>query len=430
MKTICLNFNLHKSVLLKKYRFFDIGNDNNYFDKFTTDLQTEIDAKSYIMPLFKMMEQLSNEYKDKFKCSITMSGIAMENFTRAFPEGLRVLRELAQTGNFEITGMPYYHSLTSITDKEELAIQVKKHSDKIYELFGVTPTAFRNTELIYSDEIGRMLYDLGFDTILTEGCGKAIELYGPNVLYFNPTCETQKIITRNQDYSRMFQDGLKNNKLFTPEYFAEKFYDFEEEDEVIYLGVNFSNFLKTEYHNSEVELVKFLKSFVSAIVELGEFVFETPSGVSKNHTPTAPLNVPRPISGMNRYHDLTPWRSNELQEEAIMKITSYAKLVKEANSEVLTDIWRNLQSSDYFYYMSTDFFNNPTYGYKPNPFKSPYEAFINYMNIISDLERRLKEKIKEKERETLTNEEIKDIIKHYESVITDLKQKLDNRTDE
>ena len=133
---------------------------------------------------------------------------------------------------------------------------------------------------------------------------------------------------------------------------------------------------------------------------------------------------------MNRYHDLTPWQSNELQEEALQKITSYSKLVKTANSDVLTDIWRNLQSSDYFYYMSTEYFNNPAYGYKPNPFKSPYEAFINYMNIISDLERRLNAKIKEDEKNKLSDQEILDIISHYEKAIVSLKQKLEDRENE
>ncbi len=427
MKTICLNFNLHKSVLLKKYRFFDIGNDNNYFDTYTTDLQTEKDAKDYIIPLLEMLERLSDNFNGKFKCSMTISGIAIENFSRACQNGIEILKKLARTGNFEFTGMPYYNSLTSITDKEEFAVQVKKHSAKIEELFGQKPTTFRNTELIYSDEIGKTLYELGFDTILTEGCGKAIELYGNNVLYFNPMCETQKILTRNQDYSRMFQDGLKDNKLFTPEYFAQKFYDIDEEDEVIYLGVNFNNFNKPKLND---DITIFLKSFVNAIIKSEEFVFEIPKEISKNLTPVAPLNIPRPISGMNRYHDLTPWQSNELQEEALQKITSYSKLVKTANSDVLTDIWRNLQSSDYFYYMSTEYFNNPAYGYKPNPFKSPYEAFINYMNIISDLERRLNAKIKEDEKNKLSDQEILDIISHYEKAIVSLKQKLEDRENE
>ncbi|MBQ3657176.1 MAG: hypothetical protein II956_10100 [Bacteroidales bacterium] len=425
MKTICLNFNLHKSVLLKKYRFFDIGNDNFYFDFDGIDSATEKDAANYIKPLLGTLLSLTEEFKGKFKCSLTISGIAIENFKRAVPELIDLMKEVYETGCFEFTGMPYYHSLTSVTDKEEFESQVKLHSETLRELFGARPTAFRNTELIYSDEIGKMIYDLGFDTVLTEGCGKAVEIYGTNVVYHNPIKERLKILTRNQDYSRMFQDALKDTKIFTPEYFAQKFYDFDEEDQVVYLGINFNNFSKAGVEVSD--LMAFFKSFIQSVLKSGEFDFETPSEVSKNYKAENPLNCPNVISGMNRYHDLTPWQSNELQQEALQKITSYSKLVKLAESDTLTEIWRRLQSSDYFYYMSTEYFNNPAYGYKPNPFKSPYEAFINYMNIISDLERRLNLKIKEDEKNKLSNQEIMEIISHYEKIIVGLKQKLEER---
>jgi alpha-amylase len=416
---------MHKTVLLKKYRFFDIGNDNFYFDFDGTDAQTEIDDKNYIRPLLETLLSLTKELGDKFKCSLTTSGIVFENFERAAPELLDMMKELYETGCIEFTGMPYYHSLASLTDKEEFEKQVKLHSDKLRKIFGVRPTTFRNTELIYSDEIGKTIYDMGFDTVLTEGCGKAVELAGTNVLYFNPIKERLKILTRNQDYSRMFQDALKDTKIFTPEYFAQKFYDFDEEDQVVYLGINFNNFNKANVDSKD--LLKFFDGFTHSVLATGEFDFETPSEVSKNFKAENPLNCPNLVSGMNRYHDLTPWQSNELQQEALQKITSFSKLVSLAGSDALTEIWRRLQSSDYFYYMSTEYFNNPAYGYKPNPFKSPYEAFINYMNIISDLERRLNLKIQEIERNKLSNQEIMEIISHYEKIIVSLKQKLEER---
>ncbi len=427
MRTICLNFNLHKSVFLKKYRFFDIGNDNFYFDFDGIDSATEEDAVNYIKPLLETLLSLTEELKGGFKCSLTVSGIALENFERAAPELLNLMKELYETGCIEFTGMPYYYSLTSITDKEEFEKQVKLHSEKLRELFGARPTTFKNTELIYSDEIGKMVYDMGFDAILTEGCGKAVELYGTNVLYFNPIKERLKILTRNQDYSRMFQDALKDTKIFTPEYFAQKFYDFDEEDQVVYLGINFNNFNKANVDSKD--LLIFFKNFTHSVLATGEYDFETPSEAVKNYKAENPMNCPNVISGMNRYHDLTPWQSNELQQEALQKITSYSKLVKLADNDVLTEIWRRLQSADYFYYMSTEFFNNQAYGYKPNPFKSPYEAFINYMNIISDLERRLNLKIQEDEKNKLSNQEIMEIISHYEKIIVGLKQKLEERNE-
>ncbi|MBQ5539289.1 MAG: hypothetical protein IIU03_03495, partial [Bacteroidales bacterium] len=342
MRTICLNFNLHKSVFLKKYRFFDIGNDNFYFDFDGIDSATEEDAVNYIKPLLETLLSLTEELKGGFKCSLTISGIALENFERAAPELLNLMKELYETGCIEFTGMPYYYSLTSITDKEEFEKQVKLHSEKLRELFGARPTTFKNTELIYSDEIGKMVYDMGFDAILTEGCGKAVELYGTNVLYFNPIKERLKILTRNQDYSRMFQDALKDTKIFTPEYFAQKFYDFDEEDQVVYLGINFNNFNKANVDSKD--LLIFFKNFTHSVLATGEYDFETPSEAVKNYKAENPMNCPNVISGMNRYHDLTPWQSNELQQEALQKITSYSKLVKLADNDVLTEIWRRLQS--------------------------------------------------------------------------------------
>lgn len=425
MKTICLNFNIHKTERLKKYRFFDIGNDNFYFDDLSTRDIVEKDEKNYVKPLLETLLDLAEEAKGKFKCSITISGSALDIFSDAAKGLIDLLKSLAQTGCFEFTGMPYYHSLASISDKEEFMTQVRMHSDKIHELFGLRPTTFRNTELIYSDEIGKIVYDMGFDTCLTEGYGKAIELSGPNVLYFNPAKERLKIITRNIDYSRMFQDALKDRKLFTPEYFAQKFYDFDEEDQVVYLGINFGSFNQETLDRGE--LIKFFKAFTFEILNSGEFCFSTPSEVSKTYTAEYPFYCPREISGFGRTFDLKPWQSNELQQEAFEKITSYGKLVKLSNSETLTSTWRRLQSSDYFYFMSTENVTNSTFSGKVNPFKSPYEAFINYMNIISDLERRLNLKIKEDEKNKLSNQEIMEIISHYEKIIVGLKQKLEER---
>ena len=174
-------------------------------------------------------------------------------------------------------------------------------------------------------------------------------------------------------------------------------------------------------------MIKFFKAFTFEILNSGEFCFSTPSEVSKTYTAEYPFYCPREISGFGRTFDLKPWQSNELQQEAFEKITSYGKLVKLSNSETLTSTWRRLQSSDYFYFMSTENVTNSTFSGKVNPFKSPYEAFINYMNIISDLERRLNLKIKEDEKNKLSNQEIMEIISHYEKIIVGLKQKLEER---
>lgn len=424
----CLNFNIHKTLKLKKYRFFDIGNDNFYFDDYVTRAEIEENERMFLLPVMKLVKELSEKYGTKFKCSFTISGIELELLEEYSPHIIQMMAELSEMGNIEFVGMPYNHSLCGIADNDEFVRQVVKHSDAIERLFGVRPTVFRNTELIYTDDIGETVYDLGFKSVLVEGTGKNVDLYGHNRVYYNPKTPRLKLIPRDEDLSRMMQDALKDRKLFTPEYFAQKFLDYDDTDELVYVGINSQDF--TVKDNSCEQVIKFLYNLGDKLIESDIVEFLFPSEIAAELQPVGPYHAPVVVSGMNRYHDLTPWLGNELQQEAFHKITSYGKLVKTANSPKLAAIWEKLQISDYFFYMSTDYFNNPAYGYKPNPFKSPYEAFINYMNIISDLERRLNEKVKEDEKDSLSNQEIMDIISRYEKVIHTLKQKLDSRKEE
>ncbi|MCQ2253563.1 MAG: alpha-amylase [Bacteroidales bacterium] len=422
MKTICLNFNLHKSLLLKRYRFFDIGKDNFYFDDYATRAEIERNEREFLRPSLEALLALVRHHDTDFRFSLTISGIFLNLIEKCCPATLEIIQQLADTGCVEFVGMPYNHSLTSITDEDEFVRQVMKHSSEIERLFDTKPTTFRNTELIYTDQIGEIVYGLGFKTILVEGAGRSLDIKGPDFVYFNPLQPRLRILPRNESISRMLEDALKDKKLFTPVYFAERLYEIDEYDDMIYMGLNFEYFDSTRYHNNEV--LMFIKNLSEKIIGSGVYRFQTPGETAYEYQPVGPFKSVTPLSGMNRYHDMTPWQGNELQQEALEKIASLQHSVKVANHKVLKEIWENLQCSDYFYYMSTEYFNNPTYGYKPNPFKSPYEAFINYMNILGDLERRLNEKIKQDEADSMTDEQIKDVISFYEKEISLLKQKL------
>ncbi len=422
MKTICLNFNIHKPLLLRKYRFFDIGNNNFYFDDYATRAEIGRNEREFLKPTLESLLALVNHHEGLFRFSLTISGLALGLIEQCCPDALALLQKLADTSCVEFVAMPYNHSLASLADAEEFQHQATKHAAEIERLFGCRPTTFRNTELIYTDAIGAMVYKMGFDTMLVEGAGRSLDIKGPDFVYFNPEQPRLRILPRNESISRMLEDALKDKKLFTPKYFAERLYEVDEYDDVIYLGLNFEYFDTTQYHNNEVLL--FIKNLTEKIIDSGVYVFQTPGMAAQQYQPVGPLKAVAPISGMNRYHDMTPWQGNELQQEAFRKVSALQSLVKTANREALTDIWEKLQCSDYFYYMSTEYFNNPTYGYKPNPYKSPYEAFINYMNILGDLERRLNERIKEDAADSLSDEQIHDIISHYEKEIAMLKQKL------
>ncbi len=422
MKTICLNFNIHKPLLLKKYRFFDIGKDNFYFDDYATRAEVERNEREFLKPSLESMLALVRHHGDKFRFSLTISGFALALIEECCPDTLKVLQDLGDTGCVEFVGMPYNHSLSSINDEEEFARQVRRHSDEIERLFDVRPVTFRNTELIYTDAIGALVYNLGFRTVLVEGAGRSLDIKGPDFVYFSSEQPRLRVLPRNENISRMLEDALKDKKLFTPKYFAERLYEIDEYDDMIYLGLNFEYFDSTRYNNNEV--LMFIKNLSEKIVNSGVYKFQTPGEAADEYQPVGPFKSITPLSGMNRFHDMTPWQGNELQQEALQKISMLRTSVRRAGHDVLTDIWEKLQCSDYFYYMSTEYFNNPAYGYKPNPFKSPYEAFINYMNILGDLERRLNEKVRLNEESSMTDEQIREIISHYEDEIFQLKQKL------
>ncbi|MBQ2097067.1 MAG: hypothetical protein II480_02735, partial [Bacteroidales bacterium] len=312
------------------------------------------------------------------------------------------------------------HSLCALKDEKEFIHEVQKHSSEMKRIVGVTPTTFRNTELIYTDKIGKIAYDLGFDTVLAEGAGPGLDSRGAGFVYFNPLQPRQHIITRNVSISRILNDSLKDISHFTPEYLASKLYEIDDEDNILYMGISFENMDGTSGNRQQVPA--FIQKCIEILIESGYFEFGTVSEAAHKYAPVAPYHATLPVSGMTRKHDLSPWQGNELQKEALRKITALGDLVKAANSDTLTDIWERLQCSDYFYFMSTD-----NLDYKTNPFKTPYDAFISYMNIIDDLTRRLNKKAEKNNADNMTKQQIKDTISFYEKEIVSLQRKLNGK---
>lgn len=417
MKTICLNLNIHKTHRLKKYDFFDIGHNNFYFDDMVIQTDAEQRNRDFVAPMFDVLFGLIEKYGKAFRVSITVSGFVLELLDKYYSPLLERYRALYETGCVEYVGMPYYHSLASLVDMDEFVRQVKKHSSEIYRLIGAKPTTFRNTELIYTDKIGLAAYDMGFDTVLAEGVGTEVDTRGVNFVYFNPLQPRQHIVTRNISISRILEDSLKEIKIFTPDYFVSKLFDIDEDDDMVYLGLNFEQMDGTKSNREEVPL--FVKSIIESMIESRGFEFLTVGEASRKYQPVAPYHAAMPVSGMTRKHDISPWQGNELQKEALRKIMALGSLIRMADNDTLTEIWGRLQCSDYFYYMSTDHID-----YKPNQFKSPYDAFISYMNIIDDLTRRLDQKIEKKHAENMTDQQIKDVISFYEKEIVSLRRKL------
>ena len=299
-------------------------------------------------------------------------------------------RELAATGAVEFLCETCNHSLSSLKSENEFKHQVLKHKATIEKYFGVTPVTFRNTELIYSDAIGKQVYDLGFKTVLTEGAKHILGWKSPNYVYSNEIKSSQKLLLRNYVLSDDIAFRFAGSGL-TAEQFVAKVN--AEEGDIVNLFMDYETF--GEHQRSASGIFDFLNALPAAILAAG-LDFCTPSEAAQRYQPVAPLHVPFPISWADEERDTSAWLGNELQEEAFNKLYALEADVYKTKDENLISVYRKLQESDHFYYMCTKFFSDGSVHSYFNPYDTPYEAFINYMNVLADFELRVKEHLKNK----------------------------------
>ena len=391
MKTICLYFQVHQPLRLRRYRFFDIGNDHYYYDDYSNErIMSRLAATSYL-PTNKLLLKMINEHKGDFKVTFSISGLAIEQFKLYAPEVLESFQELAKTGHVEFLAETYSHSLSSLEDRVAFQTEVDAHKKLIEELFDQKPTVFRNTELIYSDRIGEMVYDMGFKGILTEGAKHILGWKSPNYIYTNAINPKLKVFLKNyklsDDIAFRFGNTDWNEWPLTAEKFVGWINDTDDKEELFNLFIDYETF--GEHQKADTGIFEFLEYFPKEVLKNKNLKFSTPSKIIKEIQPIAPVHVPHAISWADEERDLTAWLGNEMQQEAFGKL--YALLPKIAmctDTRILKD-WDYLQTSDHFYYMSTKFFSDGEMHAYFNPYETPYEAFINYMNVLSDFTIRL-----------------------------------------
>jgi alpha-amylase len=383
---------------LRQYRFFDIGKDHYYYDDFTNRSILRKVADRCYLPANKLMLELIKEYGTQFKISFSISGIALSQFEQFAPDVLDSFRALAKTGAVEFLSETYAHSLASLKDPEEFRAQVEEHAKVIKKHFGKKPVTFRNTELIYSDEIGAMVADMGYTAMLTEGAKHVLGWKSPNYLYTNAINPKLKILLKNyelsDDIAFRFSDHTWNEWPLTAEKYVEWLNVAAKKDEIINLFMDYETF--GEHQSAETGIFDFLKHLPARVFSHSNFEFLTPAEVVEKHQPVAPLNVPYPISWADEERDLSAWLGNELQNEAFDQLYRLGAKIKARNEKKLWGEFRSLQASDHFYYMCTKFFSDGAVHKAFMPYDTPYEAFINYMNVVSDFTTRV-EKPVEKE---------------------------------
>ncbi len=385
-KSICFYFQVHQPDRLRLYRFFDIGRESYYFDDFANKTILRRVADRCYLPANKLMLEMLEKYKGAFKVTYSISGSVIEQFQKYTPEVIESFRALAATGCVEFLAETYSHSLSSLISETEFKEQVTLHSSMIEKNFGVKPTVFRNTELIYSDSIGAMVADMGYTAMLTEGAKHILGWKSPNYLYTNAIKPQLKLLLKNftlsDDIAFRFSNRSWENWPLTSEKFASWISESLSQDEIVNLFMDYETF--GEHQNASTGIFDFLRNIPQTILSSTKFVFDTPSGICKRHQPVAPLHVPFPISWADEERDTSAWLGNELQDEAYNKLYALEQSVRKSNNPEITDNFRKLQESDHFYYMCTKFFSDGAVHKYFNPYDTPYEAFINYMNVISD----------------------------------------------
>ena len=385
-KSICLYFQVHQPNRLRLYRFFDIGKDSHYYDDFANRTILRRVAQKCYLPMNALLLELIEANKGAFKVAFSISGSVLEQFDRYAPEVIESFRKLAQTGCVEFLSETYYHSLASLASEAEFKHQVLKHKEAIEHYFGVTPKTFRNTELIYSDAIGEMVYGMGFKAMLTEGAKHVLGWKSPNFVYNCAMAKNLKLLLKNSslsdDIAFRFSDRGWSDWPLTGEKYLTWLKSSAQNEEIVNLFMDYETF--GEHQKASSGIFDFMRYLPETVLADGEFEFVTPTQAAKKHTPVGDLDVMDPISWADEERDVTAWLGNELQNDAFNKLYDQVEKLGLLNDEGLWSDFGHLQESDHFYYMCTKFFSDGAVHKYFNPYDTPYEAFINYMNVLSD----------------------------------------------
>ena len=385
MKAICFYFQIHQPFRLKTYRFFDIGNDHYYYDDFANDdIITRIAHRSYL-PANEMLKEMIAQYGKKFKVGFSISGTALEQLEQYVPEFIDSMKELAATGCVEFLSETYAHSLASLQDVEEFVAQVKAHDEKIFQLFGQRPKVFRNTELIYNDDISAMIHSMGFKGAITDGAKHILGWKSPNYVYTSAAAPKLKLLLKNSklsdDITFRFSNSEWVNYPLTADTYIDWIASLPQEEQIVNLFMNYDTF--GELQPRESGIFEFMKALPRFAAE-HDIQFLTPSEVISKLKPVGELSVLHPISWTDEARDTSAWLGNTLQNEAVEKLYSIGERVRLCQDKRIKQDWNYLQASDHFFYMCTKHSSDGSVHSHYSPYDSPYAAFTNYMNVLSD----------------------------------------------
>ncbi len=392
MKNICFYFKIHQPFRLKRYRFFDIGNDHYYYDDFANDEIISRLAEQSYFPMVRTLLAMIQEYGSDFKFALSITGTAIEQIQLYVPELIDELKKLSDTGCVEFLSETYSHSLSSLEDPEEFIREVKAHDDLIWQLFRKRPEVFTNTELIYDDDVALLLNSMGFHTAVTEGAKHILGWKSPNYLYKAASCPSLSLLLTNdklsEDISRRFAKTDWDEYPLTADKYMGWIAAIPEDEQVINLYFSIDTF--GSFLPAESGIFDFMRA-IPRFAKEHEISLVTPSEAVKKLKPVGELAIPYPISGTDEARDVSAWKGNGLQREALEKLYSVAERVSLCSDKRLKQDWEYLQSSDHFYYMSTKNLDDGAAHSSFSPYDSPFSAFTNYMNVLADFIVRVQE---------------------------------------
>ena len=433
MKTICFYFQVHQPYRLRRYRFFDIAENHDYFDDYLNKSIIRKVAEKCYLPTNKLLLDLINESDGKFRISYSISGTAIDQFEMYAPDVLESFKRLAETGCVEFLSETYSHSLSSLRSLPEFTRQIELHRKKIQQHFNQTPTVFRNTELIYSDNIGNDIANMGFKGMLSEGAKHILGWKSPNFVYNNAINPKLKLLLKNytlsDDIAFRFSNQAWGEWPLTTEKFVHWLNSIDEGDEIVNLFMDYETF--GEHQWEETGIFDFMRNLPKRVFSDSNFEFLTPSQAIEKHQPVAKMHVQYPISWADEERDLTAWLGNNLQDEAFNKLYSLLDKMNFVIDQNLLRDWKYLQTSDHFYYMCTKWFSDGDVHKYFNPYDSPYDAFINYMNVLSDFMMRVDKYLEEQKIDVhnYSTSEISQMIAYYQRKIDEFNSLLKSKND-
>ena len=369
---------------LKTYRFFNMGIDHNYLDDARNRTLMQRAAAECYLPMNDLLLELIKSTGGRLRVSFYISGTALEQMRSYAPDVLRGFRKLAATGCAEFVGGTYSYSLAALAGREEFTAEVQRHAEMIREEFGQTPDAFFNTAMLYSDSIGETVASLGYKTMLAEGAKHLLGWKSPNYVYAGATNQKLRLLLRNyrlsDDLAFRFSDRRWSEWPLT----ADKFLEWIAGDrgEVVNLCTDYEAF--GSWQRADTGIFDFLRAFAEGAAASDRFDFATVSESAARHQPVGVLYANHEVTWADEERDLSAWLGNELQQEAFGKLYAQAGNVRQLGDPDFNHVWNFLQTADNFYWMATKWFTDDGQQTGENPYPSSYEAFINYMNVLSD----------------------------------------------